>query len=54
MMVSLGMVMSAAKSFAMNGVDVRSRLELCSSKLLINAADDDGYKLTKELALSWT
>ena len=54
MMVPLGMEMSSAGIFLMNGVDIRLRFDLCPPNLLINAADETGYKYVIETAKLWT
>ena len=54
MMVPLGMEMSSAGIFLMNGVDIRLRFDLCSPNLLINAPDETGYKYMIQTAKLWT
>ena len=54
MMGLLGKEMSSAVIFPMNGVDIRLSFDLCPPKLLINAADENGYKYMIQTAKLWT
>ena len=55
MMIPLGMEMSSAGIFLMNGVDIRLRFDLSPASLMINTASaDSGYKYIVETAKLWT
>ena len=40
--------------FLMNGVDIRLKFDFCPTNILINAADESGYKYMIQTAKLWT